>query len=235
MRAQIIMALGGALLAASALTVTGCGTSIATSSQNDYTITDPVTSLTIDNPVGSTQIEATDATTISVTEQLRYTDNPPQTSHVISGGQLTLSYTCPSGVINVGIDVCSVTYVVKVPRRLAVQIDGEVGAVTLTGLAGQLTLTSSTGSINATGLTSPAVTARASAGTINLAFTTPPTTVDAQTQVGSVTVRLPANTAYAVDASSQVGTVGVTVQQDAGSAHRIKAHSQVGSVTVNNN
>lgn len=122
----------------------------------------------------------------------------------------------------------------KVPRRLAVQINGEVGTATLTGLAGQLILTSITGSINATGLTSPAVTARASAGTITLAFTTPPANVDAQTQVGSVTVRLPANTAYAVDAGSQVGSAGVRVQQESGSAHRIRAYSQVGSVTVEN-
>jgi hypothetical protein len=235
MRAQPIMALGIALLTVSALAGTGCGTSIGTpSSQHNYTITDPVTSLMIDNPVGSTQIEATDATTVSVTEQLRYTGNPPRTSHTITGSQLTLSYTCPSGFINVSADACSVTYVVKVPRRLAVQIDDKVGATTLTGLAGQLTLTSSTGSINATGLTSPAVTARASAGTITLAFTAPPATVEAQTQVGSVTVQLPADTAYAVDASSQVGSVGVTVQQDSGSPHRVTAHSQVGSVTVTN-
>jgi len=159
MRAQPIMVLSVALLTLSGLAVTGCGTSISTTSnQNNYTITDPVTSLTIDNPVGSTQIEATDATTVSVTEQLSYTGNPPQTSHTITGSQLALSYTCPSGVINVGVDVCSVTYVVKVPRRLAVQIDDKVGAATLTGLAGQLTLTSSTGSINATGLASRAVT-----------------------------------------------------------------------------
>lgn len=235
MRAQPIMTLGATLLTASALAVTGCGTSIGTTSnQNNYTITDPVTYLTIDNPVGSTQIEATDATTVSVTEQLRYTGNPPQTSHMITDGRLTLSYTCPSGAINVSVDVCSVTYVVQVPRQLAVQIDGKVGAVTLSGLAGQLTLTSRTGSINATGLTSRTVRARASAGTITLAFTAPPTTVDAQTQVGSITVQLPAETAYAVDARGEIGTVEVTVEQDSGSAHRVRAHSQVGSVTVNN-
>jgi Putative adhesin len=235
MRVQPIMVPGIALLAASALAITSCVNSSGTASgQNDYTVTDPITTLTIDNPVGSTQIEATDATTISVTERLRYTDNPPQTSHVITGDRLALSYTCPSGVINVGVEVCSVNYVIKVPRRLAVKIDAAVGEATLTGLAGEVTLTSSTGRINATGLTSPAVTARTSAGTVTLAFTAPPTTVDAHTQVGSVTVRLPAGTAYAVDASSQVGGVEVGVQQDSSSAHRIRADSQVGSVTISN-
>ena len=34
-----------------------------TTAQNSYTITEPVTSLKIDNPVGDTEIEGTDATT----------------------------------------------------------------------------------------------------------------------------------------------------------------------------
>jgi hypothetical protein len=70
---------GVALLTVSALTITGCGTSIGTNSRQDtniYTITDPITSVTVSNRVGNPQIEATDATTTSVTEQLRYTGNP---------------------------------------------------------------------------------------------------------------------------------------------------------------
>jgi Putative adhesin len=234
-RPQPIMSLGAVLLTASALAVAGCDTSTGTAAkQGAYTITEPVTSLKINNPVGNTQIEGTDATTVSVTEKLSYTGNPPQTSHSLTDGQLNLSYTCPSGVGDTNVNACGVTYVVTVPRRIAVQVDGKVGATTLTGLAGQLTLTSSTGSIDATGLTSGAVTARTSAGTITLGFTAPPTTVNAQAQVGSLTVQLPAGTAYAVDAGSQVGSVDVTVQRDSGSAHRVTAHSQVGAVTVNN-
>jgi hypothetical protein len=234
MRVQLIMALGAVHLTALVLALAGCGTSIGSSTtQNTYMITEPVTSLRIDNPVGDTRIEGTDDTTLSVTEQLSYTGNPPQTNHPVTGGQLTLSYTCPSRVIDG--NSCSVSYVVKVPRRIPVQIDDKVGAVTLIGLAGQLTLTSSTGNIEATGLTSSAVTASASAGAITLGFTAPPTTVDAQTQVGSVMVKLPAGTAYAVDAGSQVGSAEVTVQRDPESTHRVTAHSQVGSVIVNNN
>lgn len=232
MRPLSVMALRVVLLTASTLAIAGCGTRIGTTTaQNSYTITEPVTSLRIDNPVGNTEIEATDTNTVSVTEQLRYTGDPPQTSSPVSGGRLSLSYTCP-GILDV--NSCSVTYVLKVPRRLAVQIDGKVGVTTLTGLAGPLTLTSSTGNIDATGLTSAMVTARADAGTITLGFTAPPTTVDAQAQVGSVTVRLPAGTAYAVDAGSQVGGADVTVQRDPSSPHRVTAHSQVGSVRVDN-
>jgi hypothetical protein len=249
MRPQPTMALATALLTASALAVAGCdvstgidigtdpGTGIgsgAGSTQNTYTITEPVTSLTVDNPVGSTRIEGTDDPAVSVTEQLTYTGNPPQTSHPITGGRLSLSYTCPSEVVAINVDTCSVSYVVKVPRRIAVEIDDKVGATTLTGLAGRLTLTSSTGRIDATEITSSTVTARASAGMITLAFTSAPTSVDAQAQVGSVTVKLPAGTAYAVDAGSQIGTVTVTVARDPGSAHRVTARSQVGSVTVDN-
>jgi hypothetical protein len=232
MRPQLITTLGTILLTASTLAVAGCGSDIGTTQENAYTITEPVTSLKVDNPVGDTQIEGTDATTVSVTERLTYTGNPPQTSHTINGGRVTLGYTCASGII--GVNSCSVTYVVHVPRRIAVQVDDEVGSTTLSGLAGQLTLNSSTGNIDATELTSGAVTARASAGTITLQFTAPPTTVDARADVGSVRVQLPAGTAYAVDTGSEVGGVKVTVQRDPGSTHRVTAHSQVGSVTVSN-
>lgn len=229
---RAVTALGTVLLTASALTIAGCDTGVdTTTKQNTYAITEPVTSLKIDNPVGDTRVEGNDTAAVSVAEQLSYTGNPPRTSHRIADGQLTLNYTCPSGVVNVS---CSVTYVVKVPRRIAVQIDNKVGAATVTGLAGQLVLTSSTGNLDALRLTSGAVTARTSTGAITLGFTAPPNTVDAQAEVGSVTVRLPAGTAYAVDAGSQVGSVAMTVQRDSGAAHRIAAHSQVGSVTVNN-
>ena len=233
MRESTIMAPGIVLLTASVLALSGCGTSAGTTTkQNMYTITEPVTSLKVYNPVGDTHIEGTDVSTVSVTEQLSYTGNPPQTSHAIADKQLTLSYTCPSTVLNV--NGCGVTYFVKVPRRIAIQIDDKVGGATLTGLAGQLNLSANTGNIDATGLTSDSVTARASAGEITLSFTAPPTTVDARTEVGSLTVRLPAGTAYAIDTGSQVGNVNVTVQRDSDSTHRIAAHSQVGSVAVTN-
>ena len=227
-----IWVLGFVLLTASVPAVTGCGSRVGPiTAQNSFTITEPVTSVKIDNPVGDTEIEGTDATTVSVTEQLRYSGNPPQTRYPVSGGQLSLSYSCP-GVFDV--NSCKVTYLVKVPRRLAVQIDNKVGMIKLSGLAGPLTLTSSTGDIDASGLSSDAVTAHARAGAISLGFGAPPNTVDAQTEVGSITVRLPADSAYAVDAGSQVGVVDVTVQRDPGSAHHIVAHSRVGSVRVDN-
>jgi hypothetical protein len=229
------MALGTVLFTASALVITGCTITSRSgdiTKHNSYTITEPVTSLKVDNPVGATRIEGTDATTVSVTEQLSYTGNPPQTSHSISGGQLALTYVCSSRVINS--NVCSVDYVIKVPRRVAIQIGGNVGDTTLIGLAGQLTATSNAGDIDGTGLTGEVVSARASAGAITLRFAEPPSTVDAQARVGSVEVRLPVGTSYAVDAGSRVGDVDVTVQRDPGSDHHISAHSEVGSVTVNN-
>jgi hypothetical protein len=231
MRPLPIMMVGTMALMASVPTVTGCAGPVGgqVTAQNSYIVTEPVTSIKIDNPVGDTEIEGTDATTISVTERLRYSGNPPQTRYPVAGEQLTLSYSCP-GVFNV--NSCGVTYVIKIPRRLTVQIDDQVGVIKLTGLAGQLNLTSATGNIDATGLTSNAVTARAQAGAITLQFSAPPSTVDAQTEVGSITVRLPTGSAYAVDAGSQVGAADVTVQQDPGSAHHITARSRVGSVSV---
>jgi len=232
MRPLPIMMRGTMVLVGSAPVLAGCVSSVGqVTAQNSYTVTEPVTSIKIDNPVGDTELEGTDAATISVTERLRYSGNPPQTRYPVANGQLSLSYSCP-GVFDV--NSCSVTYIVKIPRHLAVQIDDQVGAIKLAGLAGQLKLTSATGSIDATGLTSNAVTARAHAGAITLQFSAPPSTVDAQTDVGSITVRLPAGSAYGVDAGSQIGAADVAVQQDPGSAHRIAARSQVGAIRVTN-
>ncbi|MBV9060689.1 MAG: DUF4097 family beta strand repeat protein [Pseudonocardiales bacterium] len=233
MRPLPAMIVGTMVLMGSVPTVTGCVGPVGgqVTAENSYTVTEPVTSIKIDNPVGDTEIEGTDATTISVTERLRYSGNPPQTRYPVAGGQLTLSYSCP-GIFNV--NSCSVAYLVKIPRRLAVQIDDQVGVIKLTGLAGQLNLRSATGNIDAAGLASNTVTTRTQAGAITLQFSAPPSTVDAQTEVGSITVRLPAGSAYAVDAGSQVGAADVTVQQDPGSVHHITARSRVGSVSVAN-
>jgi len=172
MRPPPIMAAGVVLLTASVVALAGCGTSGGTTTKhNMYTITEPVTALKLDNPVGGTHIEGTDVSTVSVTEQLTYTGAPPQTNHALTDGQLTMNYTCPSTILDV--NGCSVTYLVKVPRRIAIQIDDKVGVATLTGLAGKLDLNASTGNIDATGLTSDSVTARASAGEITLSFITP--------------------------------------------------------------
>lgn len=51
-------------------------------------------------------------------------------------------------------------------------------------------------------------------------------------QMGSVTLHLPGNSAYAVTASAQMGSTSVRVPQSAGSPHVVKASSQMGSVTV---
>jgi hypothetical protein len=177
----LVTTLRVALFMTATLAVTGCSTNVDTSNgQNDYTISDPVTSLRIDirSEAPKSKPRRPPRSPLPNSSVIRATAT---TSHMISGGELTLRYNCPSGLINVSVNVCSVTYVIMVPRQLAVHINGEVGETKLSGLAGPLTLTSGTGSINATGLTSPTVTARASAGTIGLAFTAPPTTVDAQT------------------------------------------------------
>ena len=57
-RPFLIFVLGFVVLAASVPAVAGCGSRIGpTTAQNSYTITEPVTSLKIDNPVGDTEID----------------------------------------------------------------------------------------------------------------------------------------------------------------------------------
>jgi hypothetical protein len=106
------------------------------------------------------------------------------------------------------------------------------GNITLTGIAGTITADAGQGSITATGLAVGQATLTSGQSNIDATFIQAPDRVVATCQMGSVTLRLPGNTSYAVTASTQMGSTSVRVPQSAGSPHVIKATSQMGSVTV---
>jgi len=106
------------------------------------------------------------------------------------------------------------------------------GNITLTGIAGTMTAEAGQGSITATGLAARQATLTSGQSNIDATFSQPPALVVATCQMGSVTLRLPGNTSYAVTASAQMGSTSVRVPQSASSAHVVKATSQMGSVTV---
>ena len=71
-----------------------------------------------------------------------------------------------------------------------------------------------------------------SAGAMTLELAEAPATLQATTELGAVTVRVPASATYAVDVRADVGSSKVSVQQDAASPHKISVKTQVGAVTV---
>ncbi len=232
------------MLAAGAvmLAVSGCGTAIlsptgthaapgpdaSSAGPRSYTVTSPVSTVIVNGGAGTITVTGTSAATVTVTEQAYYSGSakPPSTSHVDRDGTLTLAYSCPLQL------TCGVSYVIDVPRRVAVQVSDREGAITLASLAGPLRAQTLTGVITATALTSPAATFKSTAGEISAAFLAVPTSVSASTTAGPITLTLPPVAAYRVHAHTYIGSSTVTVHQSTTASSVISASSDVGSVTI---
>lgn len=191
-----------------------------------YTVTAPVTSVTIDTAGAITVTGTSGSGPVRVTENASYSTAPPRTSHKVNGSALTLGYTCKSELL------CSVDYDIKVPRGTAVHAEGREATVTLTSVSGPVTAKTVTGLISASGLTSPTARLQTSAGGIDAAFAATPASVNASTNAGSIVVSVPGSASYKVSADAVVGTSNVSVRRSAASRHAITAHSGLGGITI---
>ena len=86
-----------------------------------YQISVPVSTVIVTSHAGSVAVTGGSGPAISVTEQVTYSRTRPVTSRAVTGQTLTVSYTCPAEI------VCSVSYVLRVPRTVAVQATAGAG------------------------------------------------------------------------------------------------------------
>jgi hypothetical protein len=146
---------------------------------------------------------------------------------------------------------CDTHYVVTVPKTLKVTVDDSSGDLTVSGLddatlksnsgsiearnmGGLLSMESSSGDLEARDLTATAVTGKTSSGNVELAFHSAPSSVDAKSSSGDVTVSLPkGDETYKVDADTSSGDENTDeVKTDPNSLRTIKAVTSSGDVTV---
>lgn len=104
-------------------------------------------------------------------------------------------------------------------------------------LGGQITTVEAhtdNGSIDAGGLAADHVTARTRDGGIRLRLNEPPASINADTDNGSIHLRLPAETAYAISASTDNGDkrIDAAIHDDSRSERRIKLTSRDGGISV---
>jgi hypothetical protein len=189
-----------------------------------YQISSPVSSVVVTSHVGDVTVIGGSST--SVTQEADYSSTPPVTSRTISGGTLTITYTCPVEL------VCGVAYVVQVPRDVAVQATAGAGSIRLTGLGGRVTAKADVGSIAATGLTGSIVSLTTDVGGISATFAATPTTVQALTKVGGITLRVPGTASYKVSADAHLGKATVSIPQSSSSPRAITATADVGAVLI---
>jgi DUF4097 and DUF4098 domain-containing protein YvlB len=195
--------------------------------ETSYQVAQPVTALVVDARAAAVTIEAA-AGPVSVMERYRYSDAKPATAHTVDGQTLRLT---ESGCGNDNVR-CETEFRVRMPSGSSAQVTAQAGAVKVNGLGGDVHVTTQAGAVEGTGLSGGTVVVQTQAGAMTLEFAKPPAMLQATTQLGAVTIRLPQNTAYAVNVQTDVGSSTVSVREDAGSPHKISVKTHLGAVTV---
>ncbi|MFF2009133.1 DUF4097 family beta strand repeat-containing protein [Streptomyces sp. NPDC058195] len=250
-RTRTLAASGGAVLMV--LMLAGCGStdvSEAPTEHKSFALSGKT--LTIHARASSLELVPADVPKVEVTRQVdgwvMFGDGPePQWE--MRDDTLSLRVSCDALISD-----CAAAHRVKVPRGVAVVVDGDNGKVTATGFStpltlradngtlsvrnstGPLDLTSDNGDILTEGVSAASVSARSDNGRIRLRFATAPDRVETVSDNGSTTIELPPGSVkYAVDAVARNGRTSVDVPRAEGgeaSGHVVKARSDNGQVTV---
>jgi hypothetical protein len=191
-----------------------------------YAISSPVSALVVASQVGNVTVTGGSGSTASVIAVSTYSTKPPVSTQTVSGGTLTVGYTCPAEL------VCAVVYDIRVPRAAAVQVTAEAGRIVLSGLAGPVTAKADAGLITATGLTGASVSLTTDVGAITADFAAAPAAISAVTRLGAITLRVPAAATYTVIANASFGQATVSIPQTPSAPHAITATTDVGAILV---
>jgi hypothetical protein len=246
----------GAGLALTALLV-GCSGLVAVNAMATQTVREQHTyaftgsALSVDVEIGDVQVVPGKAGEITVARRLTYGLRPPFVEERADGDTFRVRDSrCRADTVF----PCRVRWLVQVPRDLAVDVQTQAGAITVSGMSGTvklaslsgsiravapsgklLTLRSQTGTVTGQSVSSQQVVATAVSGALSLTFRTPPSLVVARTETGPLGVMLPdGDESYRVDAkAARDRSLTVAVQHDdPKSRRRIDVKSTNGDVAV---
>ncbi|MEU8345709.1 DUF4097 family beta strand repeat-containing protein [Spirillospora sp. NPDC048832] len=177
-----------ALAAVAAATLTACGNVSFGSGHEDRSYSAPAgaTKLRIEGTSDRVVVTASDSPGIEVSERLRWSNdkNKPKVEHVTEGGTVKLTAKCGGQAIGIGMSSCGVSYRVRVPRSLPVEVESRDGRIDASGLSGTVRLHSENGSIRATDLNASSVSLVSQDGSVRISGRV--TTADIRSQNGSV-------------------------------------------------
>ncbi|MFF2960971.1 DUF4097 family beta strand repeat-containing protein [Streptomyces sp. NPDC057963] len=205
--------------------------------------------LTIHSGNSSLELVPADVQKVEVTRRVDgwvVLGNGPDPQWKMQDDTLMLQVKCSALISN-----CASQHQVKVPRGVAVVVEGDNGKVVASGFdtpltlhadngkvtvrdsSGPLKLDSDNGGIVTEGVSAKSVSARSDNGRIQLGFASAPDLVDTVSDNGGITIDLPAGSVrYAVDAVAENGRVSVDAPRSENSGHVVKARSNNGQVTV---
>ncbi|MFE6662532.1 DUF4097 family beta strand repeat-containing protein [Streptomyces sp. NPDC057697] len=233
-----------------ALALAGCGSADAGDASAEHkSFALSGKTLTIRSGHSSLELVPADVRKVEVTRRVDgwvVLGNGPDPRWEMENDTLTLQVKCKALVSN-----CAAEHQVKVPRGVAVVVEGDNGTVVASGFrtpltlgadngrvtvrdcAGPLKLSSDNGGIVGERISAKSVSARSDNGSIRLGFTTAPDLVDSVSDNGAITIDLPAGSVrYAVDAAARNGSMSVDAPRSADSGHVVKARSNNGEVKV---
>jgi hypothetical protein len=177
--------------------------------------------------LGEVTVTGSQRSTVSVTEQIQFSDRPPVMTRAVTGKTLTLGYRCPNE------SRCAASYDIQVPRDMAVRVSSGNGEIQLSSLSGPVHASSGLGLITASGLTSSIASFDSSLGEIDAVFTAAPAAVHATTDMGAINIRVPGTVSYDVNVTpGGLGSASVTVPRSSSSRHVIDATCGMGSVLI---
>ncbi|MFE9725244.1 DUF4097 family beta strand repeat-containing protein [Streptomyces sp. NPDC005794] len=247
-RTQALVATAGTVLLVAGLS--GCGSTDAEDAPAEYkSFAFSGKALTIDAENSTLDLVPADVEQIEVTRRIDgwvMLGSGPDPVWKLEGDELSLEVKCRALISN-----CEARHEVKVPRGLALTVQGDNGKVTAAGFtaplritadnggirvrdaSGPLELSADNGSVDAERVSGRSVIARSDNGEVRIGLTRVPDLVDTVSDNGSVTIDLPAGkSTYAVSAEADNGDVSVKVPRSDSSKHVVKARSDNGEVTV---
>jgi hypothetical protein len=213
-----------------------CGVSVGVSEAFKH---ERLTTTTIDRHIervvvragtGKVHLEGTQGRRVMVREQLQWLWRQPTVHTSLRGATLTVSGSCPdTGPVN----RCKADLDLAIPFDADVVVQGDSGNISAERLAGHLKLTTDSGDVTASDLNAISIAATTNAGDVNVAFTTQPVSVSANSNSGNVLVTVPGGGEYRVDATTAAGDVSVAgVLRNDRALRSISATADAGDVTV---
>ncbi|MFE2054985.1 DUF4097 family beta strand repeat-containing protein [Streptomyces sp. NPDC059446] len=247
-RTKTLVATAGTVLLVAALS--GCGSADAEDAPAEHkSFAFDGKALTIDAENSTVDLVPADVEQIEVTRRVDgwvVLGSGPDPVWKLEGDTLRLRVKCHAVISN-----CEARHEVKVPRGLALTVDGDNGKISAAGftaplkisaanggvdvrdVSGPLELSAANGTIEAQRVSGRSVIARSDNGSVQLGFAQVPDLVDTVSDNGSISIGLPSGkTAYAVSAHADNGDVSVDVPRSESSGHVVKARSDNGEVTV---
>jgi len=235
-----------ALFAYGAFAAVGFATLHQAEQHQSFTFTG--SQLVVGTSNGSIHVTAGQPGRVEVDTHLRYSQLQPAHPTVrVEGGQLVLKDGCRQGLVI----YCNVSFDLRVPAAVALQLSTSNGAVGVSGVTGALTVHTSNGSITTDGASGPlnlhtsngairardlhatVVDAATSNGSVTVSFLASPTHVGIRTSNGGVRVTVPrTSVAYKVDVSTDNGSRTVDVPTDPEATNVISVHTSNGSVRI---